>query len=74
MAPRLALQVADRTVLAMTCGTCHRLCPGDAFDRYRRSGRDRLSYLSRRCRTCRWAHLDRSLGKAGIASHDRRAS
>lgn len=63
MAPRLAMQIADRTVLAMTCRQCHALKPGTEFPRYFRNALDRMHYTSRRCRKCWWTRMEASIGR-----------
>jgi RNase P subunit RPR2 len=55
--------VGHRTVVAMTCSKCGELKPGSAFERYRRSAKDRINYLTKRCRTCRWRHMAESYGR-----------
>lgn len=66
MAPRRAMQVGERTVVAMSCRQCGKLKSGDQFPRYRRSFKDRMSYVSRRCRTCWWDRLaSNTIGRHG---------
>lgn len=59
MSPYSALAIGRRRILAMTCRRCGELKPGREFERYRRSRRDKTTYIDRRCKTCRWRHLDR---------------
>jgi RNase P subunit RPR2 len=51
-----------RTVVAMTCNQCHRLLPGDAFQRIPRVAGG-PPYVDRRCRSCRWARMEASPGR-----------
>lgn len=69
MAPRKAMQIGERIVLAMTCRQCGKLKAGKEFPRYRRSHKDRILYQSRRCGKCWWDRMDQSLGKAGISQY-----
>jgi RNase P subunit RPR2 len=55
--------IGHRTVVALTCSKCGELKPGTSFDRYRRRVTDRIEYLTRRCRVCRWQHMATSLGR-----------
>lgn len=73
MAPRKAMAIGERIVLAMTCRQCRLLKSGSEFPRYSRSTRDRIQYQSRRCRACGWSRLDTSIGKNGIARADSEA-
>jgi hypothetical protein len=55
--------IGHRTVVAMTCGKCGELKTGDQYERYRRSVRDRIAYITKRCRVCRWRHMAESYGR-----------
>jgi len=55
--------IGERTVVAMTCTKCGELKDGAHFERYRRSVKDRIEYITRRCRTCRWVHMATSWGR-----------
>lgn len=59
MKTRWALVIGRRTVLAMTCWRCGELKQGHEFDRF---GRGRYGggtpYIDRRCKPCRWRHLE----------------
>lgn len=69
MSPHSALAIGNRTVLAMTCigPKCHgQLHAGTNFERYRRSARDKVDYIDRRCKGCRWKHLDRMGGNTRL--------
>lgn len=57
------IAIGERTVVAMTCGKCGELCNGTSFDRYRRKASDRIEYLTKRCRICRWRHMAESYGR-----------
>lgn len=65
MAPRMAMWIGHRTVLAMTCRQCGKLKSGDdeTFPRYRRSIKDRILYKSRRCKVCWWQRMAESPGR-----------
>lgn len=51
-----------RTVVAMTCARCHRLLPGDRFERIPRVAGG-PAYVDRRCRACRWVRMEANPGR-----------
>lgn len=51
-----------RTVVAMTCTVCHRLRPGEQFQRIPRVAGG-PAYVDRRCRSCRWTRMEANPGR-----------
>lgn len=66
MSPYCALAIGRRTLLGMTCRRCGVFKSGNQFERYRRSKRDKTHYVDRRCKECRWRHLDRQGGDTRV--------
>lgn len=66
MKTRWALAIGQRTVVAMTCWRCDRLLSGDHYHRFGRGIRGAgRAYIDRRCRTCRWRHLEAPTTRPG---------
>lgn len=55
--------IGHRTVVAMTCSKCNMLKPGSEFERYVRKTGERVAYITRRCRKCRWRVMESSNGR-----------
>lgn len=49
-----AWQLGPRTLLAATCYGCGVLLPGEKFKRHLWNVRDSVSYVDRRCTSCKW--------------------
>lgn len=66
---RWNVAIGPRTVLALTCLTCGVLKPGSEFGRrWRGTGPwhpGKTAYIDRRCKPCRWKHIEDARGGAG---------